>query len=136
MLLLALQVASGIRPDLSPGQTTPTTQAVICAKPWQADNPARIGNALWSTVLTTYGVAWTDRGLYQAATVVPTAFGGVISAANLAPLPKGSTWNLARKQQVEHKVYDELCAGRLHAPEAQVKAGVGWLDAWRGYFAP
>jgi len=136
LLALALQVASGIRPELSPGQVTPTTKERVCAKPWTADDPSRVPSTLWQTVLKRYGVAWPDRGQYLPALVVPSALGGLMTVENLAPLPKQSVWNRARKVTVEAKVYSELCAGRLHVPEAQQKAGVQWETTWRIYFAP
>lgn len=135
--LLLLQLTGGLLPHLSPGRVQPfVTTARVCAKPYLADDSARIGNALWQTVLTRYGLAWSDRAKYQATTVVPTALGGVVVAENLAPTPVASEWNRARKVQVEHKVYAELCVGHLHLSEAQHKAGVGWVMAWRTYFAP
>jgi len=135
ILLLLVQLAGGLRPDLSPGTVRPTTREALCAIPWLADDPARVPSTLWETVLTRYGLAWADRYRYLPTLVVPTALGGVVDAANLAPLPKMGEWTTARKHLVEQRVFSELCVGHLHLPEAQQKAGVGWVTSWRIYMA-
>lgn len=132
--LLLLQLGGGIVPTLSPGKAKPTATALVCSFSWHADDPANLNATLWGVALGRYGLTFEQRNDYQPAWVIPSALGGLAMTTNIAPLPKTSEWNLARKQLVEHRVYDELCAGRLTLSEAQNKAGVNWLVGHRIYF--
>lgn len=135
-LVLAFQFIAGLRPDLSPGVARPDlTRERLCGVAWKPDDPGQVSNALWAQVLTRYGEGWAQRTAYQPARVIPGAFGGTLDLRNLAPLPKASEWNLTRKQLVEHKIYDEYCAGHLrNLAEVQHKSGLGWIMGWRTYF--
>ncbi len=135
IVLLLLQLVLALRPDLTPGAAIPRNVSQVCAVPWTADRSTDVPTAEWQTVLRRYGLTWEQRTDYLPTLAIPKALGGVYAVENLWPAPKASEWNQARKQQVEHKVYDELCAGHLHLTEAQEKASTGWVVTWRIYFA-
>ena len=134
-MILLLQLVLALRPDLTPGAAIPRNTAQVCAVPWTADRSTDVPTADWQTVLRRYGLTWEQRTDYLPTLAIPKSLGGVYAVENLWPCPKASEWNQLRKQQVEHKVYDELCAGRLHLNEAQQKASTGWVATWRMYFA-
>jgi len=133
-ILFLLQVLA-LRPDLTPGAAIPRNVSQVCAVPWTADRSTDVPTAEWQTVLRRYGLTWEQRTDYLPTLAIPKALGGVYAVENIWPCPKASEWNQARKQLVEHKVYDELCAGKIHLDEAQQKASTGWVVTWRMYFA-
>lgn len=136
LLLTLLQPAvSGLRPDLSPGEAKPMTREQICQQAYSPDASTSVPSTLWAAVLQRYGLSWEQRMEYLAATIIPTALGGLMSLRNVFPIPKVSEWSLSRKQLVEQKVFSELCLGHLTVGEAQSKAGVQWETTWRIYFA-
>ena len=134
-ILLLLQLVLALRPDLTPGAAIPRNMAQVCAVPWTPDRSTDVPTAEWQTVLRRYGLTWAQRDDYLPTLAIPKSLGGVSAVENLWPAPKASEWNQTRKQLVEHRVYDELCAGRLHLDEAQQKASTGWIATWRMYFA-
>lgn len=114
-LLLLLQVLTWPNPNDTPGETRGWTKARICATRWGLDR-RHVTTTMRREVFARYGVAWAARGQYEVDHLIPRELGGADVVANLWP----ERWPDAKvKDQHEHYLHREVCAGRLALEIAQ-----------------
>jgi hypothetical protein len=59
--------------------------------------------------------------------------GGAPSVRNLWPQPNGARWNAGAKDQLEQRLHDLVCTGRLNLATAQHDIAADWIGAYRKY---
>jgi hypothetical protein len=86
-------------------------------------------------VFQAYGIAHPDPGKYEVDYLITPALGGADDIRNLWPQPYLSTvWNARVKDELEDRLRDLVCGGRLDLAEAQRDISTDWIAAYKKYF--
>ena len=86
-------------------------------------------------VFQAYGIAHPDPGQYEVDYLITPALGGADDIRNLWPQPYVSTvWNARVKDELEDRLRELVCGGRLDLAEAQRDISTDWIAAYKKYF--
>jgi hypothetical protein len=140
--LLTLAGASGATdyaiipdPELTPGAVRTTDVGDICAhgtrelRHWSRERDSRI--------LAEYGLPPGPHPQFKVDHLVPLCLGGADSDSNLWPEPRRALepeWNAERKDDLEARLCQMVCAGALDVREAQKEISQDWTEAYRRRF--
>jgi hypothetical protein len=125
----ALEVPSA---RLTPGAARVVDREALCnsALPKNQVVPA----ALRERVFQAYGIANADPRKYEVDYLITPALGGADDIRNLWPQPYVSTaWNAHVKDELEDRLRDLVCGGRLDLAEAQRAISTDWIAAYKKY---
>jgi hypothetical protein len=120
-------------PRLTPGAARTVDRETLCnsALPKNRVAPAD----LRERVFRAYGIAHPDPGKYEVDYLITPALGGADDIRNLWPQPYVSTvWNARVKDELEDRLRDLVCGGRLDLAEAQRDISTDWIAAYKKYF--
>jgi hypothetical protein len=122
-------------PTLTSGAVRTTDVVEICSTPtstlrhWNRDRTDRI--------MAEYGRPTGPRPNYEIDHLIPLCLGGADADANLWPEPRRSIepeFNAERKDALERRLCQMVCAGELDAAEAQAEIRDDWTASYRMRF--
>jgi hypothetical protein len=120
-------------PRLTPGAARTVDRQALCnsALPKNRVAPAD----LRERVFRAYGIAHPDPAKYEVDYLITPALGGADDIRNLWPQPYLSTvWNARVKDELEDRLRELVCGGRLDLAEAQRDISTDWIAAYKKYF--
>lgn len=130
--------AEGPRPDaqLTPGETRPISLAEVCSSA-QAEVVVRhISLETQQKVLTAYGLKGIKSGEFEVDYLITPDLGGAETVRNLWPQPYSARWNAKVKDELEQRLHDLVCAGKLDLQTAQRDIARDWIVAYKKYIGP
>jgi hypothetical protein len=78
-----------------------------------------------------YGIAAEERESFRVEELIPRQLGGGLRRRNLWPAPLEATPNAAAKHQLEARLRQQVCSGRLSLRAAQNRVARNWVAAYR-----
>jgi hypothetical protein len=121
-------------PRRTPGETFPgVTVAQICTSGYSS-SVRHVEHQQYVDVYAAYGVPYPEpSGTYELDHLIPLELGGDNSDANLWPEPASPTPGFHQKDDLENRMHDLVCAGRLDLHEAQREIATNWYAAYVRY---
>jgi hypothetical protein len=116
--------------------TQENIQQTVCQKGYTKTvrPPAYFTNKLKKTQIREYQYPDHDPKHYEEDHLIPLNIGGAPDdARNLWPQPRNSEWNSEKKDELEMKLYKQVCAGRVPLIDAQNAYRINWIDACKRY---
>ncbi len=132
----AIAIERGEVPDphLTPGAMREVTIGDVCSMPHEEvvrDVPA----SLRKQILQEYGIASEDAEEYEIDYLIAPGLGGAEDIHNLWPEPYTSPkWNARVKDELEERLHQLVCAGKVDLPTAQHDISTDWIAAYKKYF--
>jgi hypothetical protein len=131
-----LALSPGLVPNKSftPGAVRSVEAKDICSA---GDNdPAwLISASVEHEALQEYGIASSRAKEYQLDYLIPPGLGGTADIHNVWPEPKGEAeWNARAKDQLEDRLRELVCQGKISLPQAQHELATDWIGAYKKYF--
>jgi hypothetical protein len=125
--------AAGPRPRtrLTPGEVRPITIAEVCRNP-HADVVAEVSDETRQLVFSAYGIR-SHQENFEVDYLITPDLGGAQSVRNLWPQPYSARWNSRTKDELEQRLHDLVCGGRLDLSTAQREIAADWIGAYRKY---
>ena len=126
----------GSEPDrsLTPGATRMVAVGDVCSMPHE-EVIAEVSTSLRREVFQEYGIVNAHAGDYEIDYLIAPGLGGVEDIHNLWPEPSTSrTWNAHVKDDLEERLHQMVCAGKLDLPTAQREIATDWIAAYKKYF--
>lgn len=127
--------AEGPRPNarLTPGETRPISLGEVCSSP-QAEVVVRhISRETQQRVLAAYGLQGVPSGEFEVDYLITPDLGGAETVRNLWPQPYSPRWNAKVKDELEQRLHDLVCAGKLDLVTAQRDIAHDWIAAYKKY---
>ena len=90
--------------------------------------------ALQERVFEEYGIAEAQPQAYEVDYLVTPALGGADDVRNLWPHSYSALWNARVKDDLEDRLREMVCDGRLDLTEAQKEIAENWIAAYKKYF--
>jgi hypothetical protein len=86
-------------------------------------------------VFQEYGIVNARAGDYEIDYLIAPGLGGVEDIHNLWPEPNTSwTWNAYVKDNLEERLHQMVCSGKLDLSSAQRDIATDWIAAYKKYF--
>ena len=127
----------GVLPDrsLTPGVTRALiTVNGICAMAHE-EVVVEVSASLRREVLRRYGILDTRVSDYEIDYLIAPGLGGTDAIGNLWPEPYTSRiWNARVKDDLEERLHEMVCDGKLNLSEAQRDIATDWIAAYKKYF--
>lgn len=125
--------AKGLKPraSLTPGETRPISIGEVC-RTRQAEVVAAVPEEMRRQVFAAYGIRGDQRN-FEVDYLITPDLGGSESLRNLWPQPYGVSWNAHAKDELEQRLHDLVCGGRLDLATAQRAIATDWIGAYRRY---
>jgi hypothetical protein len=121
-------------PNLTPGATRPINASQVCT-PGPPDQMATIPMAVRQAVFHEYGMDGSQPREYEVDHLITPELGGTDDIQNLWPEPYATTeWNAHVKDELENRLRQLVCQGKLDLPTAQRDIATNWISAYRKYF--
>ncbi len=120
-------------PRLTPGAARAVDRESLCnaTLPKNQVVPADMRERVFQA----YGIAHADPRKYEVDYLITPALGGADDIRNLWPQPYVSTvWNARVKDELEDRLREMVCGGRLDLAEAQKAISTDWIAAYKKYF--
>jgi len=119
---------------LTPGAVRSVGQKDVCAA--DDNDPAwLIPASVQQDVLREYGITSSQAKDYQLDYLIPPSLGGTADIHNVWPEPYSNVgWNAHVKDDLENRLRQLVCEGRVSLPEAQRDISGDWTNAYRKYF--
>jgi hypothetical protein len=119
-------------PRLTPGAARTVDRQAICNSPLPKNRV--VPADLRQRVFQAYGIVDADPRKYEVDYLITPALGGADDIRNLWPQPYESTiWNARLKDELEDRLHDLVCGGRLDLAEAQRAISTDWIAAYKKY---
>jgi hypothetical protein len=134
--LLASSAAGPLLPEpkLTPGVTRPVNASQVCT-PGPRDQMATIPMAVRQAVFHEYGMDGFQPREYEVDHLITPELGGTDDIQNLWPEPYATTeWNAHVKDELEDRLRQLVCQGKLDLPTAQRDIAANWIAAYQKYF--
>lgn len=118
---------------LTPGETRPITLREVCEYERAETISRDIPEDKQRAVFAMYGIKSPKPGQFEVDYLITPDLGGTESIRNLWPEPYSARWNARVKDQLEQKLHELVCSGRLDLPTAQHDIAVDWIAAYKKY---
>jgi Putative zinc-finger len=119
---------------LTPGATLQVTSAEVC----RAAGPEEthpIPASVRQMVFQEYRTPESHASEYEVDFLITPGLGGADDIKNLWLEPYSSTvWNARVKDELEDRLHDMVCAGKLDLATAQRDIATDWISAYKKYF--
>jgi hypothetical protein len=128
-------LATAAVPDhtLTPGATRPVSLGDVCSMAHE-DVVRDVPNGLRQQVFKEYGIVNPRPEDYEIDYLIAPGLGGTEDIHNLWPQPaKASTWNAHVKDDLEERLHQLVCDGKLDLPTAQQAIATNWITAYKRY---
>jgi hypothetical protein len=123
------------RSNLTPGETASATSADVCAAGFPTERTVTIPASLKQSVFERYGMSRSRAQDFEVDYLITPDLGGATSIRNLWPEPYYRTaWNARVKDQLEMRLKDLVCSGKLDLATAQHDISADWIAAYKKYF--
>lgn len=120
-------------PRLTPGAARAMDRNALCNSTLPKNQV--VPPDLRERVFQAYGIAHADPRKYEVDYLITPALGGADDIRNLWPQPYVSTvWNARVKDELEDRLREMVCGGRLDLAEAQRAISTDWIAAYKKYF--
>jgi len=122
---------------LTPGETRRVSIDDVCrgSSEGPADESAAVPASVRQAVFQEYGIRGARVNAYEVDYLITPELGGANSIRNLWPQPYMSTvWNARVKDELEDRLRELVCGGRLDLAEAQRDISTDWIAAYKKYF--
>lgn len=118
--------------SLTPGAVASVTAVQVCA----ADEPAekRPPQSLARAVFHEYGMDGARAQEYEVDHLITPALGGTDDIRNLWPESYSSEWNAHVKDDLEDRLHELVCDGKIDLGTAQHDMASNWISAYKKYF--
>ena len=127
---------TGVFPDrtFTPGAVRSVAQKDVCVA--DDNDPAwLIPTAVEHQVLREYGITDSRAKDYQMDYLIPPSLGGTPDVENVWPEPYSNLgWNAHAKDDLENRLRQLVCEGRVSLPDAQRDISRDWTKAYKKYF--
>jgi len=121
-------------PNLTPGATRPISTNQVCT-PGPFDQMATIPMAVRQAVFHEYGMDRSQPREFEVDHLITPELGGTDDIQNLWPEPYATTeWNAHVKDDLEDRLRQLVCQGKLDLPTAQRDIATNWIAAYQKYF--
>lgn len=126
--------AEGPKPKagLTPGETRPIRLDEICRNPDAEVVAVNIPEETRRKVFSEYGIRGRAEN-FEVDYLITPDLGGVESIRNLWPQPYSARWNAHLKDQLEQRLHQLVCAGKVDLATAQHDIAVDWIGAYKKY---
>jgi len=119
---------------LTPGAARPLSVAQLCAVNY-SDDTHLVPAALRERVFREYGIAGSQSSEYELDYLISPQLGGTPDIHNLWPEPAASgEWNMRAKDELEDRLHDLVCDGKIDLATAQRDLSTDWISAYQRYF--
>jgi hypothetical protein len=121
---------------LTPGETRAVTIDDVCRlqKPRDEDRSLYVPVSLRQKVFSEYGIRDARPNAYEVDYLITPELGGADSIRNLWPEPYSIMWNARVKDELEDRLHDLVCEGKLDLTTAQREISTDWIAAYKKYF--
>jgi hypothetical protein len=117
---------------LTPGATVLADRKAICSL--QNVKNKAVSVALQKKVFEEYGIRNAEPRAYEVDYLVTPALGGADDIRNLWPHSYSAAWNAKVKDELEDRLREMVCDGRLDLAQAQQEIAANWIAAYKKYF--
>jgi hypothetical protein len=127
--------AEGPKPrlGLTPGEARPITLQEVCRYSKAEVISRDISEETRQKVFNAYGIKSPRSGQFEVDYLITPDLGGTESLRNLWPQPYSARWNARTKDQLEQRLHELVCGGKLDLATAQHDIAVDWIGAYRKY---
>jgi hypothetical protein len=121
-------------PSLTPGFTRSVALADLCVR--NHDEVVRdVPSDLRQRVFREYGMSGASDTDYEVDYLITPGLGGADDIRNLWPEPHYDTpWNSYVKDQLEDRLHQMVCSGKVSLTTAQREIAHDWISAYKKYF--
>ena len=128
--------AGGPKPkaNLTPGETRPITLAQVCRSPEAEVISTDVPLETRRKVFAAYGIDPAKADQFEVDYLITPDLGGAASIRNLWPQPYSARWNARVKDELEQRLHDLVCQGKLDLSTAQRDLASDWIGAYKKYF--
>jgi hypothetical protein len=128
--------AEGPKPKarLTPGETRPITLDQVCRSSKAEVVSSGIPPETRRAVFASYGIRPARVDEFEIDYLITPDLGGAASIRNLWPQPYSARWNARVKDELEQRLHDLVCDGRLDLRTAQRDLATDWIGAYKKYF--
>jgi hypothetical protein len=120
-------------PSLTPGATRPVALSDVCSMAHE-QVVRDVPDQLRQQVFKEYGILNPRPEDYEIDYLIAPGLGGTQDIHNLWPEPsKLSAWNAHAKDDLEERLHQLVCAGKLDLPTAQQAIASNWISAYKRY---
>ena len=120
------------KPELTPGAIRAVSLADTCGGP--SDKNRAVPLSVQREVFGRYGIATARPQDYEVDYLITPELGGADDIRNLWPQPYGvKNWSAFAKDQLEDRLHEMVCAGKLDLPAAQHEIATDWIGAYKKY---
>jgi len=134
VITFAARVNAEAKPrPITTGETRPITLREVCeygkAQVISPDIPEDKQRAVFAM----YGIKSPKPGEFEVDYLITPDLGGTESIRNLWPEPYSARWNAHVKDQLEQRLHELVCSGKLDLATAQHDMAVDWIAAYKKY---
>jgi len=122
------------KPRLTPGETRPITLDQVCRSPKAEVISSGISPETRRQVFASYGIHAAQVNEFEVDYLITPDLGGAGSIRNLWPQPYSARWNARVKDELEQRLHDLVCEGKLDLSTAQRELATDWIGAYKKYF--
>jgi len=120
------------KPELTPGSIRAVALVDICGGP--SDKNRAVPSSVQREVFNRYGIAKARPQDYEVDYLITPELGGADDIRNLWPQPYGAkNWSASAKDQLEDRLHEMVCDGKLDLPTAQHEISTDWIGAYKKY---
>jgi len=134
--LAGVSFERGAIPDrrLTPGATRAVTIGDVCSMAHE-EVIREVPTSLRQKILQEYGIVNARAEDYEIDYLIAPGLGGADDIHNLWPEPyKSATWNAHVKDDLEERLHQMVCAGKVDLSTAQNEIATDWIAAYKKYF--
>ena len=126
--------AEGPKPKagLTPGETRPIRLDEICRNTQAEVVSGNIPEETRRRVFSEYGINGRADN-FEVDYLITPDLGGAESIRNLWPQPYTARWNAHVKDQLEQRLHQLVCSGKVDLATAQHDIAVDWIGAYKKY---
>jgi hypothetical protein len=123
------------RSSLTPGEAAWTSSAEVCTADLPTERTLTPPASLKQSVFERYGLSGARAEDFEVDYLITPDLGGATTIRNLWPEPYYRTaWNAHVKDQLETRLKDLVCNGKLDLTTAQHDISADWIAAYKKYF--
>ncbi len=134
VITFAARVNAEAKPrPMTTGETRPITLREVCEYERAEVISRDIPEDKQRAVFAMYGIKSPKPGEFEVDYLITPDLGGAETVRNLWPEPYSARWNARVKDQLEQKLHELVCSGKLDLPTAQHDIAVDWIAAYKKY---
>jgi hypothetical protein len=123
-------------PRLTPGDVFDVTATDLCT-PGYTKRVRNVPPSVKAQAYREYGITEHHAGDFEVDHLVPLELGGSNSLKNLWPQSyRTEPWNARTKDELENRLHELVCGGRLDLKTAQQAIASNWIEAYKKYVGP